>query len=287
VAALQGIRGRIRSVRSTRQITKAMQMVAASKLRRAQEAAQAPQDYAAAGRELLAKLSSFPEVAQHPLYRTRRVDHGLMIVVAGDRGMAGAYNSNILKAMSRHVVELGVPQHAVCIGRHAAMHVARLEDVEELAAFDIEGSDADIALAQPALESAVRLFMAGKVDAVHLVYTKFHSTVRQEAVIKQLLPVVLPDEGPAGTPGTLEPEAEALLDYATRRLLEAEVLQAILVARATEHAARMMAMMNATDNAGELIDALTLTYNDARQAAITQELAEISAGAEAINQLGA
>jgi F-type H+-transporting ATPase subunit gamma len=284
MAALQGIKRRIRSVTSTRQITKAMQLVAASKLRRAQEAASGPQDYIAAARELLAGLSGSSEANRHPLYQVRPVKRALTVVIAGDRGMAGAYNSNIFKALGRHIRELDVPQQAICIGRHAMLQVARASDVDELAAYLIDSGDADIAIAQPVLQEAIELYESGEVDVVHLIYTHFVSTIKQEATVRQLLPVTSGEV--ATTERELEPNTEELLDHATRRVLEAEVLQAILEARASEQAARMMAMMNATDNAKELIEDLTLTYNDARQAAITQELAEISGGAEAISQAG-
>ena len=285
MAALQGIKRRIRSVTSTRQITKAMQLVAASKLRRAQEAATAPQAYIAAARQLLAELSGSAEARRHPLYQVRRVKRALVIVIAGDRGMAGAYNANIYKVMARHLIDSNVPAQAICIGRHASLSVARTSDVDEIGAYSLDESDAIVGLAQPVLREATELFMDGKIDAVHLVYTHFHSTMKQEAVVRQLLPVIN-EGGETATERELEPNPEALLDFATYRVLEAEVLQAILEARASEQAARMMAMMNATDNAKELIEDLTLTLNDARQAAITQELAEISGGAEAISQAG-
>ncbi|HSX02273.1 MAG TPA: ATP synthase F1 subunit gamma [Candidatus Saccharimonadia bacterium] len=284
MAALQGIKRRIRSVTSTRQITKAMQLVAASKLRRAQEAATGPQAYIAAAREVLAGLSGSSNAQRHPLYQVRPVRQALTIVIAGDRGMAGAYNSNIFKALGRHLHALNVPQQAICIGRHAMLQVARASDIDELAAYLIDDGDADIALAQPVLREATQLYETGQVDAVHIISTRFVSTIKQEANVRQLLPVT-GSEGEA-TEREFEPNPEELLDYATRRVLEAEVLQAILEARASEQAARMMAMMNATDNAKDLIEDLTLTYNDARQAAITQELAEISGGAEAISQAG-
>ncbi len=285
MAALQGIKRRIRSVTSTRQITKAMQLVAASKLRRAQEAATGPQAYIEAAREVLVRLSGHAETQRHPLYQVRPVKQALAIVIAGDRGMAGAYNSNIFKALGRHLHEVNVPHQAICIGRHATLHVARASDIDELAAYHIDSGDADTALAQPVLQEALDLFRRGEVDAVYLVSTRFHSTIKQEASVRQLLPLTGRTDEPQ-TDRELEPSAEELLDVATTRLLEAEVLQAILEARASEQAARMMAMMNATDNAKELIEDLTLTYNDARQAAITQELAEISGGAEAISQSG-
>ncbi len=284
MAALQGIKRRIRSVTGTRQITKAMQMVSASKLRRAQWAAVGPQAYSQAARELLARLSTSPSAALHPLMKRRPVRRALTILVAGDRGMAGAYNSNIIRAMVRHSRELGVPQSAISIGRRAATHVARANDVTQLASYDVDGGDANTTVVQPALEEAIGLFMSGEVDAVHVIYTRFDSTIKQEVVTTKLLPVEPPEGETTGADVEFEPDADALLSYAVRRVLEAQLMQAVLDARASEHASRMIAMMNATDNASDLIGDLTLAFNNARQAGITQELAEISGGAEAINE---
>jgi F-type H+-transporting ATPase subunit gamma len=284
MAALQGIKRRIRSVKGIHQITKAQQLVAASKLRRVQTAALAPQDYTAAASELLERLSRSPEVRKHPLFQARTVRGALTIVVAGDRGMAGAYNSNVLRALGRHVREVSgdqeVAQSAIAIGRRASMHVSHASDVDEIASYDISAAGVDITVAQPVLQESLDLFLSRQVDVVHLIYTHYVSTVKQEVMVEQLLPIARP-EGAAAV-SEFEPEPEELVDLAARRVLEAKVLQAILEARASEEAARMVAMMNATDNAGELITDLTLAYNNARQASITQELAEISAGADAI-----
>jgi len=281
MASQQGIKQRIKSVTNTRQITKAMQLVAASKLRRAQEAALGPKAYIVAAQELLSSLASSPEAQYHPLFQQRKTKKALTIVITSDRGLAGAYNSNVNRLLMKHTVELSVPHHIICIGRYAAMHVARVIDLNELAAYNIDGHDADSAIAQPTLKEAIDLYTNGDVDVVNLIYTKFISTVVQQPVIEQLLPVVSTATAQQGR--TYEPEPEQLLDFAITRLLEAQILQAILESRASEHAARMMAMKNATDNAEELIDDLTLAYNNARQAAITQELAEITAGAEAVS----
>lgn len=280
MAALQGIRRRIRSVSGIHQITKAQQLVAASKLRRVQSAALAPQAYTQAAGELLERLARSPEVRKHPLFAERKVNRALTIVIAGDRGMAGAYNSNILRALGRHIVNIGAKQEAICIGRRASMHVSPARDVDEIASYDVSAHDVDVAVAQPVLRTAIDSFLSHRADVVHIIYTRFISTVKQEVTVEQLLPVVRP-EG-RGRSSEFEPEPEELVEVAARRVLEAKVLQAILEARASEEAARMVAMMNATDNAGELIGDLTLAYNNARQANITQELAEISGGAEAI-----
>lgn len=281
MAGVQGLKRRMRSVRNTRQITKALQLVSASKLRRAQAAALGPRDYVGAACELLQRLSSNANVRQHPLYDERPVTRALTIVVAGDRGMAGAYNANVFKALATHIKEMGVEQDAICVGRHAASHILRLSNIDELAAYSAEVANPDVELARPITQEATELFIDGQVDAVHVIYTHFVSSVQQQVMVEQLLPVV-PSES-QGAESELEPNPDTLLDVATRRVLEAQLLQAILDAEASEQAARMLAMMNATNNAGDLIDDLNLAYNNARQAAITQELAEITGGAEAIS----
>jgi len=281
MAALQGIKRRIRSVSGIYQITKAQQLVAASKLRRVQTAALAPQAYTQAAGELLERLARNPEVRKHPLFQERKVTSVLTIVIAGNRGMAGAYNSNVFRALGRHIKEHTSLSHSViAVGRRASLHVSHGREINEIASYDITDTGVDTTVAQPVLHTMIEQFMSRKVDVVNVIYTRFISTVKQEVAVEQLLPIVRP-EGKAEV-SEFEPEPEELVDVAARRVLEAKVLQAILESRASEEAARMVAMMNATDNAGELIGDLTLAYNNARQSNITQELAEISAGAEAI-----
>ncbi|MDB5179356.1 MAG: atpG [Patescibacteria group bacterium] len=282
MASLQIINRRIRSVKNTRQITKAMQMVAASKLRRAQTAATAPQAYTQAARQLLRNLGAQTVAATHPLFAVRPVKRALTIIVAGDRGMAGGYNSNIVRALGRHIKETPAEHMVIAIGKRAALSVARAKDVNGIASFDVDVPDIAGTVALPVLEKATELYEAGEVDAVHVISTDFVSTVTQKVSVRQLLPVLPPDEPGAATESTMEPSAEELIDIAVRRVLEAEVLQAILESRASEEASRMLAMMNASDNAGDIIGDLTLVYNNARQSKITQEISEISAGAEAI-----
>lgn len=280
MAALSGIRRRIRSVKGIHQITKAQQLVAASKLRKVEAAARGPQDYTKAARELLARLATSPEVRRFPLFESRTVKRAMTIVIAGDRGMAGAYNANIIRALAHHIRELGVPQTTVSIGRRASLHLAHARNIGHIASYDVGGPDPDTTIAQPVLREAIDAFRAGDVDRVDMIYTAFVSSVKQEVRILELLPIVPPSN--AVDVRDFEPEAEELIAIAAKRVLEADLLQAVLDARASEEAARMVAMMNATDNASDLIDDLTLSYNNARQAAITQELAEITAGAEAI-----
>jgi F-type H+-transporting ATPase subunit gamma len=283
MAAQQGIKRRIRSVSNTRQITKAMQLVAASKLRRAQEASLNARAYAEAAANLLTVLSSAPETGCSPLFEQRPVKNALTVLITSDRGLAGGYNSNVIRAFSTLATSQKATYSVASVGKYAGRYAARVSDIEQIAAYPMDVKDISLELAQPLLTEAIELFLTGKVDVVNVVYTKLISTVRQEVQTVQLLPIAyVPNE--TGVVRTLEPSPEELLEFAAKRLLEARVSQALLDARASEQASRMLAMKNATDNAGELIDDLTLAFNNARQAAITQELAEISAGAEAITE---
>jgi F-type H+-transporting ATPase subunit gamma len=282
MASLQIINRRRQSVRNTRQITKAMQMVAASKLRKAQLAATAPQAYTQAARQLLSNLGAQTVAATHPLFAQRPVKRALTIVIAGDRGMAGGYNANIVRALGRHLRETPAEHSLIAIGKRAALSVARAKDANVLASFDIDIQDKGGRIVIPVLKQITDLFEAGQVDAVHIIGTDFVSTVTQKVSVRQLLPILPPEDPGAPTASEMEPNADDLVDLAVRRVMEAEILQAILEARASEEAARMLAMMNASDNASDIISDLTLVYNNERQSKITQEISEISAGAEAI-----
>jgi len=288
VASQRQLKSRIRSVKNTKQITKAMQMVAASKMRRAQDATKATAPYSRTAREILSYLAKQGETKNHPLFEKRDVKNRLLIVVASDKGLAGAYNSNVAK---QYVRELMVDDHAgrkpktIAIGRKVTNFVTRLKDAELVGAYEdlpdaLEGHEL-----RPALDSAFKLFTAGDIDAVDMVYTEFVSSVSQIVKTERLLPAgdISADPQDASIAQAIfEPDAEAVLSNVVYRLLNAQLFQAYLDARASEHSMRMLAMKNATDNASDLIDDLTLAMNKARQASITQELAEISGGAEAM-----
>jgi F-type H+-transporting ATPase subunit gamma len=279
MSSLPILRRRIRSVGNTRQITKAMQLVAASKLHQAEEAAKGPAAYTSAIQALAAEIAGWPEAALHPLLAERPTEKVLLIIITSDRGLAGAYNSNLLREMGRQIS--GESEYfAICVGKRGASAVARASDVTEIAAYDLESDEADIELAKPIAREAADGFTSGEFDQIKLVSTRFHSTIQQEVSVQQLLPLTGASES-AGTSLT-EPGLSTLINQTICRYLEAMVMQSLAEASASEQAARMLAMMNATDNAGDLIEDLTLAYNQERQAAITQELAEISAGVEAL-----
>lgn len=281
------LKGRIRSVKSTKQITKAMQMVAASKMRRAHEAEQATLDYTRAANELLTYLASQGATDDHPLFIERDVKTRLLIVIASDKGLAGAYNSNVLKRYLSQVKtdrDAGVKTLTITVGRKASQFAARLAGVEVIANYDNLPDDLEGSEFHSVLATAAQMYRDKQIDAVDIVYTQFISSMRQVAELKHLLPAGFTETEVTDSVRTAlyEPSVEAVLDGVAYRLVGAQIFQAMLDARASEHSMRMIAMKNATDNASDLVDDLTLAMNKARQAAITQELAEISGGAEAM-----
>jgi F-type H+-transporting ATPase subunit gamma len=287
VASLITLKRRIGSIRGTRQITKAMQLVSASKLRRAQEQARISRDYREAAYALLAQLVSVPEVTDRPLFRKRSVHSRLYVVITSNSGLAGAYNANILKLLTQNLQRdraNKVKSSVIAIGSKGAQFVRRLADTELLAYYPAFGDHPTQAAIQPVLRSVVEEYINESVDEVTVLYTMSRSGILQEAMALPLLPAIMDTEVTA-TPVTnmnFEPDIDTVVRQVATRLIEVQIWQVLLESLASEHAMRMIAMKNATDNASELIDDYTLEYNTARQANITQELAEITGGAEAL-----
>lgn len=284
----QALKSRIRSVKSTKQITKAMQLVAASKMRRAQEATKASSPYTEGARQLLANLAGRASVKRHPLFVQREVKTRLIIVIASDRGLAGAFNSNLIRLYAQERIadqKAGIKNATITVGRKASQFVARLKDTNVLGSYeDLPDRPGSIEL-HSILDTALEQFIAGEVDAVDLVYTDYVSSVVQQAIVQRVLPAGAGDVEPSAGARevTYEPSTEQVLNAVASRLVGAQLYQALLDSRASEYSMRMMAMKNATDNATDLIGDLTLEMNKVRQSAITQELAEISGGVEALN----
>ena len=281
------LKRRIKSIRGTRQITKAMQLVSASKLRRAQEYALASREYRDLAYDLLRKLAAMNEVEQQPLFRKREIKDRLYIVITSNTGLAGAYNANVLKTLLTSIHEdedKHIKSHVIVIGSKGAQFVRRLSNVDLLAAYPPFQDNPTANDVRPILNTVMDEYRGVKVDDVRLIYTQFISTVSQQALNFNLLPAPLPEKTDADLAiSNFEPDVETVVDQVTTRLVEAQIWQAILESFASEHAMRMIATKNATDNANDLIDDYTLELNTARQAAITQELAEITGGAEALN----
>lgn len=281
------LKQRIKSIRGTRQITKAMELVSASKLRRAQEYAIRSRDYRDLAYDLLKRLNAMDEVERTPLFRKRPVKDRLYIVVTSNTGLAGAYNANVLKLLTvglKRDRTDKVKSHVITIGSKGAQFVRRLSEVDLLGVYPPFGDRPSANDVRPILNSVMSHYSDQKVDAVHIIYTQFKSTVTQEARDQQLLPApIITDESATAQLSNFEPDVETVVEQVTTRLIEAQIWQDVLESLASEHAMRMLATKNATDNANDLIKDYTLELNTARQAAITQELAEISGGAEALN----
>ena len=306
MASTQQIKGRIKSVKNTKQITKAMELVAASKMRRAQETTKASRDYTRTARQILTRLRELTDVSKHPLFTSRAVKNRILIVITSDRGLAGAYNSNVLRRLTKELqndTENGINTQVITIGKQAARFVAKVEGVDVIASYDSMPERPTITDLSPILTTVKEMFVGTKdegratndetaaaelkpslVDAVDVLYTDFKSSVVQEVAMDRLLPAAfteLPVSADLGA-AIFEPSPQAVLDSVAERLVDVQLWQAYLESQASEQSSRMMAMKTASDNAGDLIDDLTLEMNSARQAAITQELAEIVGGAEAI-----
>ena len=283
MASTRDIRRRIKSIRNTAQITKAMQMVAASKMRRAQQAALAGRPYATLLNRVLVSLQQRTDPKLHPLLEVRPVQKELVIIISSDKGLAGALNTNLFREVIAFEPEKTI---YVVSGRKARQFVARTRR-ELLADFELKDAPAFVETKVIARFAAEK-FLAHEVDKVSVAYTHFINTINQRPVVETLLPISPFDLGQTtkGAPeetshdpmvGYLfEPSAEGVLDYMLPYYLQYQVYQMILDARASEHSSRMVAMKNATDNAHQFIKDLTLEYNKMRQAGITTELLEIA-----------
>lgn len=287
MASSQQLKARIGSVKNTKQITKAMELVSASKMRRAQELAVRSRDYRNLARQILARLRELTDVAKHPLYMDREIKNRLHIVITSNRGLAGAYNSNVLRQITKELLadkEQGVKSSVIVIGKQGAKFIVRFEGVEVLSAYEDFPEQPTAQAIRPILDEILNVFSSKTVDAVDITYTDYKSSILQEVTTERVLPaaVVTDDVTKNLADAVFEPSPKKVLESVTERLIESQITQAFMESSASEQSMRMMAMKSATDNASDLIDDLTLAFNTARQAAITQELAEITGGAEAI-----
>src|ERR1700737_1265190 len=283
MANTQDIRRRIKSIRNTAQITKAMQMVAASKMRRAQQHRLAGRPYAALMNKVLVSLQKRTDPTLHPLLHIRPVKKELVLIISTDKGLAGALNTNLFREAANFDQAKTV---YVVAGKKARQFIARTKR-ELLADFELKDAPSFVET-KPIAKFCAEKFLSHEVDKVSVLYTHFINTINQRATVQTLLPISsfdLPkkhDESAASEDVdpmigyVFEPNAESVLDIMLPYYLQYQVYEMILDARASEHSARMVAMKNATDNANEFIKELTLEYNKIRQAAITTELLEIT-----------
>jgi len=284
MANLSDVKQRIKSVKSTEQITKAMKLVAASKLRKAQEAILTARPYAVKLMDVMNHLAARCNNDMHPLLENREGKKTLLLVVTADRGLCGAFNSNIVKKASQIIKSN--PEHEfslILAGKKGADYFQnRPHKVQE----KLIGWTREFDYMQAAKigESLAQLFIDKVVDKIYVVYNEFKSVMQQEVIQEQLLPIVPETLQETGEPVNYiyEPDEETLLEDILKRYMAVEVYRAFLESTASEHGARMTAMDSASRNAKEMIGDLTLFYNRTRQAAITKELIEVVNGAEAL-----
>jgi F-type H+-transporting ATPase subunit gamma len=285
MANLKDLRRRIRATKSMQQIFKAMEMVAAAKLRRAQQRAQAASPYSAKISEMLANLSGAAADIEHPLFKAREVKHTALVVITADRGFAGAYNTTILRQAEQRLRD-GAPGaiKIVVVGRKGRDYLRRRGYPVIAAHTDLPG-EASLEFARRLTDELTALFVSGEVDRVEVLYTHFVNAIVRRIRHETFLPVGADAvrSGGAADRGTIfEPDAERIFAELLPRYATAKLYAALADALASEHSARMVAMGSARKNAGELVDSLTLTRNRIRQAAITREISELVGGAEAL-----
>lgn len=303
MANTQALKRRIGSVKNTKQITKAMELVAASKMRRAQEATFKTRPYSNTAREVLVRLNQLTHAKDFEYFQKRNVKARLHILITSDRGLAGAYNSNLLKTFTKQLQTdeaEGVASKVIVVGKKGARFVSRLENTEILGVYEDWPTYPSARDVRPIFDTAMASFKStdketsqtgvAAVDEVQIIYTDFISSITQEVSVRQILPAEMSDfeldgieTGRDINDAIIEPSPQVVLEKIVPKLIEAQLFQSVLEAVSSEQSMRMVAMKNASDNAGDLIDDLTLAFNTARQASITQELAEITGGAAAIS----
>ena len=285
MATLKIIRKRITSIRNTQQITKAMKMVSAAKLRRAQEAALLARPYADKMNEILINLSARVSRSAHPLLATREEKRIQLVLVTSDRGLCGGYNANLVRAAEAFIRQHGAGKEIllVLVGRKGADYYRRRRGETGERYLNFLSTPAE-ELAVVIAEKLITRFVDGETDAVYLIYSHFRSALSQVPTVEKILPVALSEtqEPEQLTEYLYEPGAEELLSSLLPRITEIKIQRALLEATASEHGARMTAMDSATTNASKMMGSLTLQMNRARQASITRELMEIVGTAEAL-----
>lgn len=288
MAGAKEIRSKIASIKNTQKITRAMEMVAASKMRKTQDRMRASKPYASKIYDVVKHIARANSEYRHPFMSVREVKRVGVIVVTSDRGLCGGLNANLL----RETISTIRPWHGqgkevdLCVVGRKGQAFFRRVGGHVIASVDQLGDAPGISSLIGAVKVMLDAYYAGNIDALHIVYNEFVNTMTQKPMVKQLLPLPMDEEDTSRLGHhwdyIYEPEAKDLLDGLLERYIELQVYQGVVENIACEQAAKMIAMKSATDNAGELIKEFQLAYNKARQAAITQELAEIVGGADAI-----
>lgn len=290
MASTQALRRRIRSISNTRQITKAMELVAAAKMRRVQSAVERARIYSDSAISIMQNLASTPEAKNNPYFQAPESKSSLYIIITSDSGLAGAYNANILNMAHKSFMSdraKGLKPKVIAIGRKGAHHFSHIHEIELIGEYENVADDPEANVFAPIIERVAEGITAAEFSAVTIIFTEFRSSLIQQARSLELVPIN-PSQQTTETENArqfvfeFEPDTETVLDEAIRVYMESALRRTRVEAATSEHAMRMLSMSNANRNAGDLIDNLKLELNATRQAAITQEMAEIIGGAEAI-----
>jgi len=284
MATLRDIKRRIRSVESTKQITKAMEMVAAARLRKAQLHVESARPYGMKMQQMLESLASAAAGLRHPLFEEREVKNRLLVVFTSDRGLCGSFNTNIIRTAAQYVK--GYDLNTISLGLVGKKGVDFFKRRPYPISFSIPdlGGKVDLVRTRQLAGKITDMFLTGEVDEVRLLYTSFVSMVKYRITLEKFLPVEKPSSDSIGMPSEyiFEPGPDQIFSSLMPRYCVTKILQAMLESFASEYGSRMIAMSNATKNAKEMIDHLTLVRNKVRQAAITKELLDIVGGVEAL-----
>ena len=285
MATLKQIRQRIRAAKNIQQITKAMKLVAAARLKKATDRVLEARPYADKLKDIMTSMSASGTLPSHPLLTKREVQNVLVIVLTSDRGLAGAFNTSILRRATDFFKSLeGKPMHMIAYGKKANQFFGK-RGYSIVDSYSAPSAGAQLSDAVAITRKAREMFESGEVDAVYVLYSKFISAIRQISLANQLCPIEAPQREETAASGEVEfePSADVVLNTLLPRYFQTLVWQAMLESTASEFGARMSAMTAATDNAGKMIHTLTLKANRERQAAITKEILEVVGGAEALN----
>lgn len=286
MANLKQIRQRIRTAKNIQQITKAMKLVAAARLKKATDRVLEARPYSDKLREFMQSISAAGELPAHPLMEKRPIERYALIVITAERGLAGSYNTNVIRKAYDFLRETAGTGRIIGVGKKGHLFLGK-RGFEVVHSMSVPAAGARLEDATEVARVARDLYESGEVDAVYVCYSKFYSAIRQVPQVVQLLPIEPPDTDENAKASSaeiaFEPDAETLMNTLLPRYFFTLVYQALLESTASEHGARMSAMTSATDNAGKMIQGLTLTANRERQAAITKEILEVVGGAEALN----
>jgi len=282
MASARDIRRRIRAVKNIEKITNAMKMVAAARLKKAQSRAEAARPYAQKIREVMANLAASAGDIQHPLLAQREEQRVAFVIIGAERGLAGSYNANVMNAALHAIGDRDPSDVKLVLMGRKAVGFFRRKPYEIVARLESPSGEVLFGDVRRVTAQVRNMFEHAEVDAVYLVYARFITAMRQQPTVVKLLPMVRPSAEEVAPPEfEFEPSARELLGVLLPRYIDTQVYQALVEAQASEQGARMTAMSAATQNAGEMIETLTLAYNKARQAAITKEITEIVTSAEA------